>query len=79
MMKNFIEILSDFAIQHMLVIIIVLSAPAIASVANVVLSNPSTTSVVSPAGLTLGIGPYYTVQAPNYLGNGAQWICINGN
>lgn len=56
-----------------------LSAPAIATVANVVLSNPSTTSVVSPAGLTLGIGPYYTVQAPNYLGNGAQWLCINGN
>lgn len=34
--------------------------------------------LTAPAGLTVGIHTLYTGLEPNYLGNGAQWIGING-
>lgn len=44
----------------------------------IVLSNTTSTVLTAPGGLTVGIQTQYTGWEPNYLGNGAQWIGING-
>jgi hypothetical protein len=43
------------------------------------LSNPSTTTLVSPAGQSIGLEPYHNLNTANKLGNGAQWVWVAGS
>lgn len=57
-------------------IVALLVAAAHAQVA-LLLSDPSTTTITSPSGLSVGVESYHTGVNPNYLGTGAQWIWNN--
>lgn len=41
------------------------------------ISDPSTTTIISPAGLTVGLESHHTTAHPDYLGTGANWIWNN--
>ena len=42
-------------------------------------SSPSTAIIISPSGYTLVPETYHNTNNPNYLGNGAQWVWLNGS
>jgi len=45
----------------------------------IVLSNTSTTTIISPTGYSLVQEAYHTTYNPNFLGDGAEWIWLNGS
>jgi hypothetical protein len=42
-------------------------------------SSTSSANILSPLGYTLVTESYHTTNNPNFLGNGAQWIWLNGS
>jgi len=46
---------------------------------SIVLSNPSTTTIISPTGNFVVQESYHTTNNPNFLGTGAEWIWLNGS
>jgi hypothetical protein len=45
----------------------------------IVLSDATSTTIVSPVNQTVGVEKYHTTNNPNFLGDGAQWIWNNAS
>lgn len=63
----------------MKIVIVCLLLTLVLSQTTLVLSSPSTVNLVAPSGFFVVAEAYHSAVNPNYLGNGAQWIWLNGS
>lgn len=65
---------------HIMIKVLLVGLLAAVVLCQTLLISSSTTSanILSPPGYTLVAESYHTTNNPNYLGNGAQWIWLNG-
>jgi hypothetical protein len=58
------------------IVLLILIAAALAGDTILLVSDPSTTTVVLPVGQTIAQEAYHTITNPNYIGNGPQWVYL---
>jgi hypothetical protein len=61
------------------IVLLILIVAALAADAILLVSGPSTTTVLLPVGQTIAQEAYHTANHPNYIGNGPQWVWLGGS